>query len=93
MRDVVEAIFYVARSGCQWRLLPKDFPPYSAVQRYSYAWRDNRVWQTIELQTAIKHFLAEANLDPRPFRWTKDPHKIIAAVKKRAPSVSFYPLG
>jgi transposase len=47
MRDVVEAIFYIARSGCQWRLLPKDFPPYSTVQRYFYAWRDNGVWQTI----------------------------------------------
>jgi transposase len=47
MRDVVNAIFYIAQSGCQWRLLPKDFPPYSTVQRYFYAWRDNGVWQTI----------------------------------------------
>ena len=47
MRDVVDAIFYIAQSGCQWRLLPKDFPPYSTVQRYFYAWRDNGVWQTI----------------------------------------------
>jgi transposase len=27
LRDVVDAIFYIAQSGCQWRLLPKDFPP------------------------------------------------------------------
>lgn len=47
MRDVVNAIFYIAQSGCQWRLLPKDFPPYSTVQRYFYAWRDSGVWQTI----------------------------------------------
>jgi transposase len=47
MRDVVNAMFYIAQSGCQWRLLPKDFPPYSTVQRYFYAWRDNGVWQTI----------------------------------------------
>jgi transposase len=47
MRDVVDAIFYIARSGCQWRLLPKDFPPYSTVQRYFYAWRDNGLWQAI----------------------------------------------
>jgi transposase len=36
----------------------------------------------VELQAAINRFLAEANLDPRPFRWTKDPRKIIAAVKR-----------
>jgi hypothetical protein len=36
----------------------------------------------VELQTAISRFLAETNADPRPFRWTKDPDKIIAAVKR-----------
>ena len=47
MRDVVNAVFYIAQTGCQWRLLPKEFPPYSTVQRYFYAWRDSGVWQTI----------------------------------------------
>ena len=47
MREVVNAIFYIAQTGCQWRLLPKDFPPYTTVQRYFYAWRDSSVWQTI----------------------------------------------
>src|SRR5271168_177560 len=37
----------------------------------------------VELQAAIKRFLAETNADPRPFRWTKSPDKIIAAVKRR----------
>ena len=36
----------------------------------------------VELQAAIKRYLAETNEDPRPFRWTKDPDKIIAAVKR-----------
>jgi transposase len=36
----------------------------------------------VALQTAINRFLAEANANPRPFRWTKDPDKIIAAVKR-----------
>jgi transposase len=47
LRDVVNSIFYIAQSGCQWRLLPKEFPPYTTVQRYFYAWRDIGVWQTI----------------------------------------------
>ena len=47
LRDVVDSIFYIAQSGCQWRLLPKDVPPYTTVPRYFYAWRDNGTWQTI----------------------------------------------
>ncbi|MGH3305828.1 MAG: transposase, partial [Streptosporangiaceae bacterium] len=31
LRAVVDAIFYIAQTGCQWRLLPKDFPPYTTV--------------------------------------------------------------
>jgi transposase len=34
LRDAVNAIYYIAQSGCQWRMLPKDFPPYSTAQRY-----------------------------------------------------------
>jgi transposase len=47
MRDVVNAIFYIAQSGCQWRMLPTDFPPFTTVQRYFYAWRDDGRWQTV----------------------------------------------
>jgi transposase len=47
LREVVNAIFYIAQTGCQWRLLPKDFPPYSTVQRYFYEWRNTGLWQTI----------------------------------------------
>jgi transposase len=47
LRAVVEAIFYIAQTGCQWRMLPKEFPPFTTVQRYFYAWRDNGLWQTI----------------------------------------------
>src|ERR1700738_5269769 len=34
LREVVNALFYMAQTGCQWRMLPKEFPPYTAVQRY-----------------------------------------------------------
>lgn len=47
MRDVVDAIFYMAESGCQWRMLPKDFPPFTTVQGYFYAWRNSGRWQII----------------------------------------------
>lgn len=38
LRAVLDAILYMAATGCQWRQLPKDFPPYSTVQGYFYAW-------------------------------------------------------
>jgi transposase len=44
---VVNAMFYIAQSGCQWRMLPKDFPPYTTVQGYFYQWRDDGRWATI----------------------------------------------
>ena len=47
LRAVVDAILYIASSGCQWRMLPKDFPPVSTVQGYFYAWRDTGLWQGI----------------------------------------------
>ncbi len=47
LREVVNAILYLLRSGCPWRLLPKEFPPRSTVQRYFYAWRDDATWQRI----------------------------------------------
>jgi putative transposase len=47
MRAVVNAIFYIERSGCQWRMLPKDFPPRSTVGEYFYQWRDDGTTQKI----------------------------------------------
>ncbi len=47
LREVVNAILYLLRSGCPWRLLPKEFPPRSTVQGYFYAWRDDATWQRI----------------------------------------------
>ena len=38
LRDVFDAILYIATTGCQWRMLPNDFPPVSAVRRYFYDW-------------------------------------------------------
>ena len=46
-----------------------------------------------ELKEAIHSFIDDTNGNPQPFMWTKDPDKIIAAVKRRAPSVRFDPLG
>ena len=54
LREIVNAVLYMASTGCQWRVLPKDFPPVSTVQRYFYQWRDSRLWQTIRFHLAMQ---------------------------------------
>src|SRR5271165_2706910 len=47
VRDMVNAICYLARSGCTWRMLPHDLPPWKTVSYYFYTWRDQGVWEDI----------------------------------------------
>jgi transposase len=47
LRKVVEALLYMAATGCQWRQLPKEFPPFQTVQDYFYAWSRDGLWATI----------------------------------------------
>src|SRR5208283_102121 len=47
LRDVLDAIFYILRTGCQWRFLPKDFPPKSTVWGYFDEWRHNGTLERI----------------------------------------------
>jgi transposase len=49
LRAVGNALLYILATGCQWRALPKDFPPRSTVQHYFYGWRDLHIWRRINL--------------------------------------------
>jgi transposase len=44
---VLQAILYILSTGCRWRALPKEFPPYSTVQAHFYTWCDTGRWQKI----------------------------------------------
>ena len=44
LRAVLNAIFYLLRTGCQWRLLPREFPPCGTVYHYFQAWQSSGVW-------------------------------------------------
>jgi putative transposase len=46
-REILDAIFYVMRSGCPWRLLPHDFPPWKTVFHYFRVWRIDGTWERI----------------------------------------------
>jgi transposase len=47
LREVVNALLYIATTGCQWRMMPKDFPPFTTVQSYFYEWRATGLWGRI----------------------------------------------
>ena len=47
LRQIVNAIFYLLQSGCQWGMLPKDFPPWQTVYRYFRDWRNDGTWARV----------------------------------------------
>src|SRR3954454_10573422 len=54
LRAVLDAILYIARTGCQWRMLPKDFPPFTTVQGYFYDWRDAGLFEKINFELLLR---------------------------------------
>ena len=46
-REVINAILYVVKTGCQWRALPSDFPHWKTVYSYFLRWRNNGKWKEI----------------------------------------------
>jgi putative transposase len=46
-REIVNAIFYVLRSGCQWPMLPHDFPPWKTVYTYFRNWQRDGTWERL----------------------------------------------
>src|SRR5271169_5321231 len=47
LREVVDALLYILRTACTWRLLPRDFPKRSTVRRYFYAWQADGLWEKV----------------------------------------------
>ena len=47
LRQIINGIFYLLQSGCQWDMLPKDFPPWQTVYRYFRDWRNDGTWGRI----------------------------------------------
>ena len=68
MRDVWDAIQYMASTGCQWAMIPNDFPPSSTVQRYFYHWRDNGILHQINRRKMMTGsiFCVRCGLNPLP---------------------------
>src|SRR5215471_11161253 len=50
LREILNAIFYIVRSGCAWRLMPHDLPPWQTVYGYYRLWRKLGIWEKINAQ-------------------------------------------
>ena len=65
IREVVNALLYVNRTGCQWEFLPHDFPPHGTVYWYFQQWRDDGTWEQIH-DTLREQVRRAAGRDPGP---------------------------
>src|SRR5947207_15643598 len=77
MREVVNAIFYLNRAGCPWRMLPRDFPPWRTVYNYFEGWRDDGTWARIitELRPQVR---MAAGREPTPSPGSTDSQTVKA---------------
>jgi transposase len=65
LRQILNAVFYLVRSGCVWRLLPRDVPPWKTVFHYFRKWRVNGAWE--QIHTALRQTLrVRLGRDPLP---------------------------
>ena len=65
LRAVLNAILYLVRTGCQWRLLPHDFPPWSTVHTWYRRWRRDGTWERIN-EVLRQQVRSAAGRDPSP---------------------------
>ena len=65
LREVLNGIFYLVRSGCQWRLLPHDFPPWSTVHSWYRRWRRDDTWGRVN-DALAPQVRRQAGRDPAP---------------------------
>lgn len=57
LREILNGIFYVQHTGCQWEMLPHDLPPYTTVYGYFHKWQRQGVWQLLHDQ--VRHQLRQ----------------------------------
>jgi putative transposase len=64
-REILNAVFYVLKSGCQWRMLPCEFPPWKTVFHYFRRWRLDGTWERLN-RTIRERLRVRLGRDPEP---------------------------
>ena len=65
LREILNAIFYIVRSGCAWRLLPHDLPPWKTVYTQFWRWRQAGLWKKINA-ALVEQVRQQAGREPQP---------------------------
>jgi transposase len=78
VRDILNAIFYILRSGCAWRLMPHDLPPWKTVYHYFRLWRVQGIWQRLH---AALHAATRVKMG-------RDPHPTAAIIDSQSVKTS-----
>ncbi len=79
LRAVLNAVFYVLKSGCPWRLLPKDFPPWKTVYDWFRRWRIDGTWERLNaelrerLRSGLDEMIEQERAGTRGIRIKKPP--------------------
>jgi putative transposase len=64
-REILNAVFYVLKSGCQWRMLPREFPPWKTVFHYFRRWRIDGTWEQMN-RALRRRWREKLGRDPEP---------------------------
>ena len=76
-REILDAIFYIVKSGCAWRLLPYDyFPPWRTVYHYFRTWRSDGSWERMH-QAVRERLRVRFGRDPQPSAGVVDSQSLI----------------
>ena len=80
LRQVINGILYLVRTGGSWRMLPHDFPPWSTVHDYYWKYRCNGIWNQIH-DTLHKRVRVQVGREPSPSAAILDSQSIKTASK------------
>ena len=80
LRQIVDALFFIEKTGCQWRMLPPHYPPWNLVWQHFRRWRDDGTWERVRLALNVRARQA-AGKEPLPSAIIGDTQSVKTCLK------------